>query len=497
MWFSGNNPGYFAGPAITTSYGDNDVPMHNDGSPHEPMFTHLQWLHAAFQSVARVMLCQEAPQKRFIGPPHANVYVYEYGACGSDEGSGGVDFVVNRNISAPAKLTFKGATLTIAPMSLVMLQDGKVTYRTDDVPSGKYADRGFRNAGVVANPWRAWRETMPDGDGGGDGTRGQSRSASGSGRPVVGEVVTADHAVEQLSLTNDSSPYLWYEVDIPGGKASAERKHTLTLQTLNAQAFVVFVDGRLVADTYDSTDGLQDDGVVLGCNFSVVGPAPQHRLSILSSSLGVQNFYPPGYCMWKGLAGGNNSCRNHPDSVAGQVPPLLDGEPMEGPGWTWTMRPRLQGEWLNIMAATPEHGAEELDRAPPVEWSATEARLHQPKTWFETSFLSPPNATGPAASVGVHLNLTGFGRGFAWVNGRNIGRYWNVTGSCSPPGAWNTFCEDFDDDFCGQPSQGLYHVPAAWLEAEVARPNRLVLFDELGASWLDRLGDLVAVRDLL
>ena len=116
---------------------------------------------------------------------------------------------------------------------------------------------------------------------------------------------------------------------------------------------------------------------------------------------------------------------------------------------------------------------------------------------FETFFPSPPNATGAAASVGVHLNLTGFGRGFAWVNGKNIGRYWSVTGSCSPPGAWNTFCEDFDDDFCGQPSQALYHVPAAWLEAEAARPNRLVLFDELGARWLDSLQNLVVVRELL
>lgn len=85
MWYSGNNRGYYAGPAITTSYGDNDVPMHNDGSPHEPMFSHLGRLHEAFQAAAKVMLCQEAPQKRMLSPSLPHVYAYEYGACGGDD----------------------------------------------------------------------------------------------------------------------------------------------------------------------------------------------------------------------------------------------------------------------------------------------------------------------------------------------------------------------------------------------------------------------------
>ena len=69
MWYSGNNYGYYAGPAITTSYGDDDVPLHNDGSPREPMFTHLGRLHAAFQGVAHLLLCQEAPRKTIIKTP--------------------------------------------------------------------------------------------------------------------------------------------------------------------------------------------------------------------------------------------------------------------------------------------------------------------------------------------------------------------------------------------------------------------------------------------
>ena len=62
MWFSGNNYGYFAGPAVTTSYGD-EVALHNDGAPHEPLFSHLGRMHRAFASRAATLLCQPRPSK--------------------------------------------------------------------------------------------------------------------------------------------------------------------------------------------------------------------------------------------------------------------------------------------------------------------------------------------------------------------------------------------------------------------------------------------------
>ena len=80
------------------------------------------------------------------------------------------------------------------------------------------------------------------------------------------------------------------------------------------------------------------------------------------------------------------------------------------------------------------------------------------------------------------LNLSGFSRGHAWVNGHNLGRMWNISGSCSPPGEWDTFCEDWDDDECDAPTQSLYHVPPDWLVHPAGSSNLLVVFDELGAT---------------
>lgn len=58
---------------------------------------------------------------------------------------------------------------------------------------------------------------------------------------------------------------------------------------------------------------------------------------------------------------------------------------------------------------------------------------NQPLRWYKTTF-DMPAGSGPFA-----LNLTSMGKGEAWVNGENIGRYWV---SLRAPN--------------GQPSQSLY-----------------------------------------
>lgn len=67
----------------------------------------------------------------------------------------------------------------------------------------------------------------------------------------------------------------------------------------------------------------------------------------------------------------------------------------------------------------------------------------------------PPEGKGPLA-----LNLSGMGKGQAWVNGQSIGRYWpaylspakGCTEKCDYRGSYNSFkCLKK----CGQPAQTL------------------------------------------
>ena len=479
MWFSGNNYGYFAGPAVTTSYGDEPV-LHNDGAPHEPHFSNLGRMHRAFAESAQTMLCQPPATKRplkaaftigataralraahsmgagsgracsidLTSPGQPAVYAYEYPTC---SGSAAVNFLVNRAEDREVHIDYHGQTFKLASSSLVMLaHDNHVLWRSDDTSGPTLPDLGFQRTPIRLDAWQGWREPT---------------SAVTGGDAVV----RADHVVEMLSVTNGSSPYLFYEAELPGSITPGS--HTLHLPTMNAQAFAVFVDGQLAADVWGA-DQAGPSILSLEANFTTT-KARQH-LSILAVSLGVLNWFPPSTVMWKGLR----------EDGGDYGPPLLDGKPMSGKGWEWTMRPRLQGEWLAAPTVTPDAS---------VLWSTAVAKLHQPKTWFRCAFATPSNAT--AGVVGVHLNLSGFSRGHAWVNGKNIGRFWNISGSCSPPGEWNTFCEDFDDDACNAPTQSLYHVPVDWLRARGSgHTNQLVVFDELGASDLSLAS--VSVRTL-
>ena len=139
------------------------------------------------------------------------------------------------------------------------------------------------------------------------------------------------------------------------------------------------------------------------------------------------------------------------------------------------MRPRLQGEWLRAFDAEPD---------PAVQYTVGGALPHVPLTWFRSTFATPANAS--STGMGVHINMTGFSRGHAWVNGHNIGRIWSINGQCNVPDTM-TFCEDWDEDsgVCDTPTQSLYHVPIDWLHAPgSSQDNQIVVFDELGAKEL-------------
>lgn len=129
----------------------------------------------------------------------------------------------------------------------------------------------------------------------------------------------------------------------------------------------------------------------------------------------------------------------------------------------------------------------------------------RPATWLRAQFATPPEAARAVsvlAPVAVLLNLTGLGRGHAFVNGHDIGRYWRASlfvlrlpaekqghgwvavcargammkvllpGGRAPRAARRRLLEQ--NDGSGKPTQSLYYVPQAWLEPAGGAPNTLV-----------------------
>jgi hypothetical protein len=117
-------------------------------------------------------------------------------------------------------------------------------------------------------------------------------------------------------------------------------------------------------------------------------------------------------------------------------------------------------------------------------------RNRQGLTWWYAKFATP-DGDNPIA-----LDITGLAKGFAYVNGHGLGRYWNITAggnfpsceaivtSCNYRGAYDPSRCTCD---CGVPSQQYYHIPRDWL-FPTGKDNDLILIEELGA------GDLSTVN---
>ncbi|XP_048615712.1 beta-galactosidase 15-like [Brassica napus] len=113
------------------------------------------------------------------------------------------------------------------------------------------------------------------------------------------------------------------------------------------------------------------------------------------------------------------------------------------------------------------------------KWSVESVPFNRTMTWYKDTFNSP---LGNDPVVVDHMGL---GKGTAWVNGNNIGRYWpafissenGCDAKCNYRGAYHA---EKCLTNCGEPTQRWYYVPRSFLNAE--GDNTLVLFEEMGGN---------------
>ncbi|XP_033131906.1 beta-galactosidase 15-like [Brassica rapa] len=113
------------------------------------------------------------------------------------------------------------------------------------------------------------------------------------------------------------------------------------------------------------------------------------------------------------------------------------------------------------------------------KWSVENVPFNRTMTWYKATFKSP------LGKDPVVVDLMGLGKGTAWVNGNNIGRYWpafissenGCDAKCNYRGAYHA---EKCLTNCGEPTQRWYHVPRSFLNAE--GDNTLVLFEEMGGN---------------
>ena len=243
-------------------------------------------------------------------------------------------------------------------------------------------------------------------------------------------VVVSPKANEQLNMTRDLTEFLYYETTV----MMPQEECTLSIGGTDANAFVAFLDDQYMGadDEHTHKDGWHTMYI------KMKGSVGEHKLTILSESLGVSNSMnsnqDPTWASQrlKGICGWIKLCDN---DIFNQK---------------WSHYPGLVGEVKQVFT---EAGAAQVEWKKDLENAA-------PLAWYRSSFKTP---VGLNRNLQLLLRPEGMNRGQAYVNGHNIGRYWMIK------------------DTNGEYTQGYYHIPRDWLNP-VGEENTLFLGETLGAD---------------
>ncbi|KAM3702755.1 hypothetical protein ACJW31_04G048400 [Castanea mollissima] len=436
MYHGGTNFGRTAGgPFITTSY-DYDAPIDEYGLPRFPKWGHLKDLHSAIKLCEHALLNSE-PIHISLGPSQeADVYTDSSGACAA--------FISNGDDKNDKTIEFRNVSYHLPAWSVSILPDCKnVVFNTakvraqttivEMVPEDLQPPAASPTTGIEALKWEVFVEKP--------GIWGEA------------DFIKNDF-VDHINTTKDTTDYLWYTTSIFVNENEEFLKNgsnpVLHIESLG-HALHAFVNQELEGSA--SGNGTHSP-------FKFKKPislkAGKNEIALLSMTLGLATagtFYE-----WRGAG---------PTSV--KIEGFNNGT-INMSSYAWTYKIGLQGEHLGLYKA---------DGSDNVTWLSTSKPPNkQPLTWYKV-VVDPPLGNEP-----VGLDMIHMGKGLAWLNGEEIGRYWPIKSSihdkcveeCDYRGK---FLPNKCRTGCGEPTQRWYHVPRSWFKPS---GNVLVIFEEKGGD---------------
>ncbi|XP_059304171.1 beta-galactosidase 10 isoform X1 [Lycium ferocissimum] len=436
MYHGGTNFGRTAGgPFITTSY-DYDAPIDEYGLARFPKWGHLKELHKVIKMCEHALLNND-PTLHSLGPlQEADVYEDASGACAA--------FLANMDDKDDKVVQFRNISYHLPAWSVSILPDCKtVAFNTAKVgcqtsivnmePRDLHPTARSSKRDIKALQWEVFKETA--------GVWGAAD-------------FTKNGFLDHINTTKDTTDYLWYTTSIfvnEDEEFLRNRSTAMLFVDSKGHAMHVFINQKLQA----SASG---NGTVPHFKFGtpIALKAGKNDIALLSMTVGLQtagSFYE-----WIGAG---------PTSV--KVEGFKNGT-VDLSACTWAYKIGLHGEYLRI------HKSYNLNSN---IWAPTsEPPKQQPLTWYKAVVDAPPG-NEPVALDMIHM-----GKGMAWLNGQDIGRYWPRKSSkhekcvtqCDYRGKFNP---DKCDTGCGEPTQRWYHVPRSWFKPS---GNILVIFEETGGD---------------
>lgn len=432
MYHGGTNFGRSAGgPFIATSY-DYDAPLDEYGFPNQPKWGHLKDLHKAIKLCEEAMVATDPTITSLGSNLEAAVYKTASGTCAA--------FLANVGTQSDATVTFNGNSYHLPAWSVSILPDCKnVVLNTAKI-------------NAVATVPRFVSQSLKDDL---DASEAFPSDWSWVSEPVGISSNSAFNRLgllEQINTTADKSDYLWYSVstEIKGDEPFLQ-DGSQTVLHVNSLGHVLhaFVNGKLAGSGKGNSGNVK-----VSTEVPVTLTPGTNKFDLLSVTVGLQNYGAFYDKVGAGITG--------PVQLKG----LKNGSTVDLSSQQWTYQIELKGETLDLYT-----GSSSL-------WVSSALPKNQPLTWYKTNF-DAPSGNNPIA-----LDLTGMGKGEAWVNGQSLGRYWptniapsgGCTNSCNYRGSYKS---DKCLKNCGKPSQTLYHVPRSWIKPS---GNILVLFEEMGGD---------------
>ncbi|KAG9134791.1 hypothetical protein Leryth_001122 [Lithospermum erythrorhizon] len=429
MYHGGTNFGRTgSGLFVATSY-DYDAPIDEYGLLNEPKYSHLTNLHKAIK-LSEPALVSSYPTVTWPGKnQEIHVFRSRTGACAA--------FLSNLDPHFSTKVTFRNMQYDLPPWSISILPDCKnVVYNTARV-STKSSEPKFTPVGNGL-AWQSFIEATP--------------SSSDT------DTISKDGLWEQISVTRDTSDYLWYmtEINIAPGEGFLKNGQSPLLTVMSAgHTLHVFINGQLSGTVYG---GLENPRLTFNENVKL--RAGINKISLCSVTVGLANV-GTHFEKWNaGILG--------PVTLKG-----LNEGTRDLTKQRWTYKVGLKGESLNLETTAGSSS---------VEWGGGSLIAQkQPFTWYKATF------DAPAGNDPIALDMSAMGKGQIWINGQSIGRHWPAyiaKGNCEECSYAGTYTEKKCLHYCGKPSQTWYHVPRSWLKA---RGNLLVVFEEWGGnpSWIN------------
>lgn len=426
MYHGGTNFGRTSGgPFITTSY-DYEAPIDEYGLPRLPKWAHLKQLHLSIKLCEHVLLTGE-PNHVSLGPSEeADVFTDSSGACAA--------FISNMDDKNDKTVVFRNVSYHLPAWSVSILPDCKtVVFNTAKVGSQtSVVEMASETKGLKGLKWDVFLEKAG----------------------IWGEAdFVKTGFVDHINTTKFTTDYLWYTTSIfvdENEEFLKKGSSPILLIESKGHALHAFVNEEL----QDSASGNGTHSpFILKKPISL--KAGKNEIALLSMTVGLQN--AGSFYEWVGA--GITSVK-----IKG-----FNNGTIDLSAYNWTYKIGVQGEHLGLYKE---------DGLSNVTWvSTSEPPKNQPLTWYK-AIVDPPPGDEP-----IGLDMIHMGKGLAWLNGEEIGRYWprkSPTHGCVQECNYRgKFDPDKCNTGCGEPTQRWYHVPRSWFKPS---GNVLVIFEEKGGD---------------